>query len=157
MKGNFMSNENGLVNTYWQIGDNDGVAIWFIKTVGNTYQILDYYENAGEGVDHYAQVVKDKGYKYGKHYAPPVVGYRFLGWDRTLKEIAAEDFGINFTVLKLTPISGGIKKARNLFPRCLFNLSNCEKGIEGIKELFKGKSTNNASDAFRYFAAIVSP
>lgn len=152
-----MSNENGLVNTYWQIGVNDGVAIWFIKETDNAYQILDYYENEGEGLDHYAQVIKDKGYQYGKHYAPPEVDYRWLGWDRTLKEIAAEDFGINFTVFKLTSISGGIEKARTLFPRCFFNLSNCEKGIERIKELFKGKSTDNASDAFRYFTTVVSP
>lgn len=156
MKGDFMSNEQGLVNTYWQIGDNDGVAIWFIKETDNAYQILDYYENKGEGIDHYAQVVKDKGYKYDKHYAPPVVDYRWLGWDRTLKETAAEDFGIDFTVFKLTSISGGIAKARNLFPRCFFNLSNCEKGVECLKELFKGKSRNNASDAFRYFATVVS-
>ena len=43
---------------------NDETAIWFFQRQKGSKQIcwIDYYENAGEGAEHYVGVLKDKPY-----------------------------------------------------------------------------------------------
>jgi hypothetical protein len=59
-----------LVNTVWDIGVGDSTAIVFFQKLGNTFKIIDYYENRREGLPHYIQVLKEKDYIYDKHFAP---------------------------------------------------------------------------------------
>lgn len=58
------------VNTFWDIGKNDTTAIWFHQQVGMWHHFIDFYENAGEGADHYVRILRERGYLYGKHYLP---------------------------------------------------------------------------------------
>lgn len=61
---------NALVNTYWDLGVGDNMAIWFVQTVGKELHVIDYYQNSGEGLGHYISYLKNKSYNYGEHYAP---------------------------------------------------------------------------------------
>src|SRR5690606_27201274 len=44
------------VDTSWDLGVNDDMAITFWQTVGMERRAIDYYENSGEGWAHYAKV-----------------------------------------------------------------------------------------------------
>ena len=59
------------VDTDWDLGIGDAMAIWFSQSLrSGEVRLIDYYENSGEGLPHYAGVLKEKGYVYGEHWAP---------------------------------------------------------------------------------------
>jgi len=58
------------VETWWDLGIGDSTAIWFAQRVGEEVHLIDYYENSGESLMHYADVLEDKGYTYSRHIAP---------------------------------------------------------------------------------------
>jgi hypothetical protein len=60
------------VETYWDLGisGQDTCAIVFYQREGNRHRIIDYYQNSTKGFDHYAEVLKNKPYKYACHYVP---------------------------------------------------------------------------------------
>ena len=43
------------VNTFWDIGKSDNTSIWFHLSHGTIHHLVDFYENSGEGVEHYAR------------------------------------------------------------------------------------------------------
>ena len=59
------------VDTAWDLGVGDPTAIWFVQLAGAEIHLLDYYEAAGEGLDHYARVLQakaaERGWFYGSH------------------------------------------------------------------------------------------
>jgi phage terminase large subunit len=59
------------VNTYWDLGKRDATAIWFAQHApGEEHRFIDYYENTGKALRHYAEIVVGKGYEYEDHYLP---------------------------------------------------------------------------------------
>ena len=68
------------VHTAWDLGINDSTAIWFAQVFrGGAVNIIDYYESSGVGLDHYADILKQKDYHYGDHLAPHDIEVRELG------------------------------------------------------------------------------
>ena len=57
------------VHTSWDLGFTDATAIWFIQVVGREVRLVDYHEESGAGLDHYARVLDEKraahGWRYG--------------------------------------------------------------------------------------------
>lgn len=49
------------VHTAWDLGMDDATAIWFfqVEPSGN-WRMLDYYEASGEGLAHYARILRQK-------------------------------------------------------------------------------------------------
>jgi hypothetical protein len=120
------------VHTAWDLGVGDSTAIWFAQLVGAERRIVDYYEASGEGLQHYAAVLDKKGYKYGRHMAPPDIEVRELGSGRSRKEIAAA-LGIKFEVVKGMRLDDGINAARMLLPTCYFDAEKCKAGLEALQ------------------------
>lgn len=153
------------VHTAWDLGVGDATAIWFAQLHGSERRIIDYYEASGEGLQHYAAVLDRKGYKYGRHMAPPDIEVRELGSGRSRKEIA-KDLGIKFEVVKGVRLEDGINAARMLLPTCYFDEAKCSAGIEALQNyrwdfnqrLDEFKPTpvhdwaSHGADAFRYLA-----
>jgi phage terminase large subunit len=48
------------VYTAWDLGIGDETAIWWTQAVGKEVRWIDYYESSGQGLDHYAQIVRGK-------------------------------------------------------------------------------------------------
>ena len=160
------------VETDWDLGIGDAMAIWFSQsTRGGEIRLIDYYEASGEGFPHYARVLAGKGYSYGKHWAPHDIQVRELGSGRSRLEVAAQQ-GIRFEV---TPrlheaaageVEEGIHAARMLFPRCWFDAERCKVGLEALMHYrrdynerlgeFKASPVHDfashAADAFRGLA-----
>lgn len=154
------------VHTAWDLGVGDATAIWFVQVVrGGEIRVVDYYEASGEGLPHYAQVLRQKGYLYGTHYAPHDIAVMELGTGRTRMATAAQ-LGISFVLVPNIGIEDGIHAARMLFVRCYFDEVRTKPGLEALQHyrrdynirLNEFKATpvhdwaSHAADAFRYLA-----
>lgn len=129
-------NDSIQVNTAWDLGIDDSMTIWFYQTVGQEIHIIDYYENSGEGLAHYAMKLQEKSYVYGHHFAPHDIAVRELGTGKSRLEIA-KSLGIRFETAPNLPIDDGINAARALFSRCWFDKDKCSRGINALKNYRK--------------------
>jgi hypothetical protein len=153
------------VVTVWDLGVGDSTAIWFYQIHGFEIRVIDYYENSGEGLPHYIQVLRDKDYLYGTHYAPHDIEVRDFTTGKSRKDTAA-GLGIKFRVVPKLPIEDGIDAVRNLIRKCYFDEQRCVRGIEALRQYKKSWNdkmrcynnqpdhdwTSHAADAFRYLA-----
>lgn len=153
------------VSTFWDLGMGDATTIWFAQSHGREIRLIDYYEASGEGLPHYAQILNQKGYVYGRHYAPHDIQVRELGTGRSRYEVAL-NLGIRFDVVPMAGLEDGIHAARMVFSRCWFDEEKCRRGLECLQnyrrdynnKLGEFKATpvhdwaSHGADAFRYLA-----
>lgn len=52
------------VFTAWDLGYGDATSIWWLQFVGRELRWIDFYENNGELLGHYAKIIKEKEYNY---------------------------------------------------------------------------------------------
>lgn len=157
------------INCFWDLGNGDGCGIWFHQKVGFQNRFVDYYEAEGEGLDHYAGVIRSKGYVIENHYLPHDAVHKKLSIG------ASESIEQMFRKMRMTPtivvprvesITAGIEKARQVFASCWFDKDRCQRGLAALSEYhFKFDATTQAystqpahtwasrgADAFRQFA-----
>ena len=155
--------ENLKTETWWDLGLKDSTAIWFVQRLQSQLRVIDYYENSGEGLDFYADVLDSKPYKYDRHIAPHDIKVRELGaYGKSSLESALE-LGISFDVAPKLSIEDGIEMVRKTLPQCYFDKNKTYQGTEALKayqkkwdernQCFKNRPTHNfashPSDAFR--------
>ena len=153
------------VDTWWDLGIDDAMAIWFTQTVGREVHLIDYLENAGEGLPWYARELQQRGYIYGTHNAPHDIQIRELGSGKSRIETAAS-LGIKFAVVPNIARQDGIDAARAFIPRCWFDKAKTERGRLALVRYHKTWDekrktflaqpyhdwSSNAADAYRYLA-----
>ena len=154
------------VHTAWDLGINDSTAIWFAQVFrGGAVNIIDYYESSGVGLDHYADILKQKDYHYGDHLAPHDIEVRELGSGKSRLE-TAYSLGIRFRVIPKMKVADGINAARLLIPKCCFDRDRCADGLEMLRQYRQDWDdkrkvcrdhprhdyTSHCADAFRYLA-----
>lgn len=168
------------VDTFWDLGVDDSMSIWFMQPVGQQYNFIDYYENSGYGLEHYAKILKEKPYLYGNHWMPHDAEQREMTNSEIAKsrrEVAVE-LGIKpiHTVSRVRNndilIQVHIPAMRNIIAQCWFDEERCgQQGILGLenwqaeydedkKKLGNRPLHNWAShpaDAFRTFAVGYKP
>ena len=163
------------VYTFWDLGVDDSTSIWFMQAVGKEIRFIDYYENTGEGMIHYAKVLKEKGYNYGDHYLPHDAASKSIQTGQSTREYA-ENLGIKpISIVKRAKdkaaVLAGIESARNLISQCYFDKHKCSRGLaalesyqtewdESKKKLGDGPLhdwTSHAADAFRTFSVGYRP
>jgi hypothetical protein len=151
------------VHTAWDLGVSDSTAIVFYQKHGQEIRIIDYYEASGEGMAHYAKVIKERDYVYGEHLAPHDIQVRELGSGKSRLEVARE-LGIRFRVVPNLRIDDGIEAVRTTLPKCWFDEKKCAHLIESLRQyrkdfdekhkVFRDKPlhdwTSHPADAFRY-------
>jgi hypothetical protein len=127
-----------LVNTYWDLGIDDSMTIWFVQMIGRELRIIDYYEASGEGLPMYAKVLKDKPYNYGEHWFPHDGEVRELGSGKSRREIA-ESLGIKPVRITKRPDQkeDGIEAVRSILSRCYFDEKKCEQGLNALRSYTK--------------------
>lgn len=162
------------VHTAWDLGVGDSTVIWFYQLTNNEIRLIDYYETSGEGIAHFAKILKEKPYVYGEHYAPHDIEVREMsatgvsGSALSRKEVA-RGYGIRFITITKQSIEDGIESVRSILPRCWFDEIKCEVGVSALKEYHKKYNdilkvyenkpehdwSSHAADAFRYLAQVV--
>ena len=159
------------VDTDWDLGVGDSTAIWFSQSLrSGEVRVIDYYEASGEGLPHYARVLKDRGYVYGQHWAPHDIAVREFSSGKSRLDIAAS-LGIPFQIVPQLPLDDGVNAVRLLLPRCWFDVQKCEAGLEGLTHYRKTYNerlqefmgtpvhdwSSHGADAFRGLAVRQKP
>lgn len=155
------------VFTAWDLGFGDSTAIWWLQFVGRELRWLDYYENNGEQLDHYAGIIKTRKYNYMKdgHFLPHDGAHGNIRGDSVSKQL--DMMGISNQVLtRETDITPGIELLRQTIAYSVFDDTKCRDGLHALesyayewdedRQVFKQKPmhnwTSHASDAARYAA-----
>ena len=163
------------VYTFWDLGVDDSTSIWFTQSIGREFRMIDYYEATGEGLAHYAKVLKERGYTYGDHYMPHDVEVRELSTGVSRKE-TAENLGISPVLVvqrarDTQAVLAGIEAVRNIMSQCWFDEKKCSRGLSALegyqaeydeekKKLADHPLHNwcsHGADAFRTFAVGYRP
>ena len=157
---------NSAVHTYWDLGISDTTAIWFVQMVGREIRVIDYYESAGVGLEHYAKVIKDKPYVYESHGIPHDGAAKELGTGMSRQETLL-NLGVRTHIIPRQSVADGINAVRVLLNKNIwFHKTNCKRGLEALKNyqrkydsknsMFVDKPlhnwASNGADAFRYCA-----
>lgn len=161
--------------SFWDIGIGDATAIWIMQpkpTTDNRDGWLDmvhYYENQGEGVEHYINYLHDFSRKtkafFKMHFAPHDVENRTWVSGRTILE-ESRNLGIDFNVVPKCSIENGIQAVRTILPKVRFDSIECKIGVRFMieyhkkynedKRVYSNKADHNwashCADSFRYFA-----
>lgn len=122
-----------LVDTWWDLGMNDVMSIWFTQTVGRELRAIDYFEDSGYGFEYYRDVLEKKGYRYSTHNAPHDIQVRELGTGMSRKKAAAM-LGINFNAVpRVRDKQDSIQAARTILSFIWFDEVKCDVGIKRLE------------------------
>lgn len=127
------------VETWWDLGMNDDMSIWFVQRFRNELRLIDHYSNSGEGLAHYAKVCSEKPYVYDRHVMPHDIAVRDLSETngKSRKEVA-EGLGLKpIIVAPRLEVQDGIEAVRNAFPRMWIDAVKCADGIKSLKNYRK--------------------
>lgn len=156
------------VDTWWDLGLNDRMAIWFTQAVGQEIRVIDYMEGTGQGLPFYIGKLQQKGYVYGRHTAPHDIEVRELTNGKTRRD-TAEALGIKFEVAPKIAVLEGIDACRGLFDKCYFDADKTREGINALKNYVKQYDekrktflnapyhnwASNGADAFRTMGVAI--
>lgn len=126
------------VETWWDIGHRDALAIWFIQRgVGGEIRAIDYLEAVGRdqpwALAELQRLQQERGYVYGRHLGPPDMRVHEYGAGKTRLE-QAEDLGFEFDVCPpVRKVADRINAARMLIPKTFFDKRRCARGIEALE------------------------
>ena len=155
------------VATFWDLGISDSMSIWFIQKIGQFYNVIDYLEFAGKGIEYYVKELFNKPYVYGKQHFPHDVKQRSLitGKERMS---SFQDLGIRpiIAVPKCKQKMDMINAVRFILPLCRFDRFKCGEGLNALrnyqaewdpkKKIFKDTPkhdwSSHAADSFGCFA-----
>lgn len=164
--GNVPWEPNVQVDTWWDLGIGDAMAIWFTQSVHNEIRVIDYLEASGEGLQYYAKELRAKDYVYGRHGFPHDAEVRELGTGKSRKEVA-ESLGIKpIDIVPKLPVEDGIGAVRAILARCWFDAKKCDQGLNALRSYTKEWDekakcwkdrpahdwSSHGADSFRYFA-----
>lgn len=158
------------VDVWMDLGMNDMFCLVFTQDVGREIHIVDYYENSGEGLAHYAKWMQDRArerdFTFGRIVCPHDISVRELGTGKTRLETLR---GLGFPQAEVAPVHSveeGINAVRNTLHICWFDeeyttqlvtgLENYRKEWDDRLGAFKDRPLHNdashPSDAFRIMA-----
>lgn len=160
---------NDPVFTFWDIGNSDGTAIWFMQYIQMQYRFIDYYETHGSNLTAIAKDLRDKGYLYGEMYLPHDADHHKLSdHNKTIEEMIQEKKlgGKTIIVPRIENIQTGISYVREILPQCFFDQERCKLGIQRIdnyqkvwnerqgrwSDTPKHDINSEGNDSFRQFA-----
>ncbi len=153
------------VDTAWDLGYDDATAIWFIQETAEGPVIIDYYEASGANLDHYAGILADRNYRYGRNYLPHDVDQFHLGMEKDRRAILS-GLGVRVTAVPKTSKWDQIAAAQALLPRCVFDEKKTAEGLDRLALYRREKNerlgtlkqnpvhdwTSHAADAFMTYA-----
>jgi hypothetical protein len=129
------------VDTAWDLGMNDATAIIFIQPFRGEYRVVDYYENSGYGLKHYADYVKqwyrDHDVMEGEHIGPHDLRVRDLSADGQSREHILRGMGLKFSRAPKMSVQEGIQMTRDLLHKMWINSDKCVRLWDAIRQYSK--------------------
>lgn len=139
--GNFPLDITRPVNTAWDLGHFDETAIWLWQDVGERPTFIRYYENSGEGIEHYIQWLEnfraEHKVTWGKHYLPHD-GDRKTIWtpEGTLVVMSRLRFRPEI-VSRTTDKAEAVRIGKRAMARVAFDVDGCKEGLNRLKRYRK--------------------
>lgn len=158
------------VNTFWDIGNSDGTAIWFHQRIGAENRFIRFIEGWGEPYSFFIRQMQALGYVWGMHYLPHDGDHKRQQGDivaSPIDELSKFEIGGKWTIVpRVDDVNNGIQKMREVFGQCTFDETGCKEGIAHISQYKKEWNArlgcwsdrprhdihSEASDAIRQFA-----
>jgi len=141
------------VNTFWDIGNGDGTAVWLHQRVGQCDNFIKFIEGWGEPYAYFVNQLQNTGYVWGKHYLPHDGNHERQGEKENISpKVMLTRLGLNpknIVIVPRTPdISHGIQVTRDKFATAWFDETECAAGIIHLDRYSKkwNASTGRFSD-----------
>lgn len=163
------------VQTFWDLGQSDNTAIWFVQIVGMEFRLVEYYQCNGVKMAHYIEQLAERANKYmfDEHCLPHDAEHEQLAAQSTIKQQllnAIRDnpkLGKNVRIVPRIPKKAlAIDAARSIFGQCVFDKVNCADGLQCLRHAAFAKDAetgrvskepkhdiwSHGTDAFMQFA-----
>ena len=158
------------VNTFWDIGNRDGTAIWLHQRVGLEHRFIGYIEGHGEPFDYYVKELEKLGYLWGRHYLPHDATHKRQQGARSISALEMlEEMRRHWhfeVVPRIEQVTTGIQLVRNIMGECWFDETACALGLQRMQNYRKERDprlgvykptprhdeNSEGADAFRQFA-----
>lgn len=152
------------VDTWWDLGRSDYTSIIFTQRIGKELRIVDFVEGWDEHISFFSDILKRKGYLYGKMYLPHDAKAEVLQAEKSCYKYLV-DAKFNCEIVEKLGVESGINEVRRILKSCWFRRSTTEKLVEHL-EKYKKKwvasveqyigqvhdEHSHAADAMRYLA-----
>ncbi len=138
---------SALVHTAWDLGRGDENPIVFFQTKGPWINIIDYYENQGEGLPHYTRILREKaaqeGYQYGQHFAPHDIEHHEYSTGNVRRD-TAKTLGVKFTTIPRIKLDiEGVEAVRRTLPMVRIDEVKCNRLILCLENFRKAWDERN--------------
>lgn len=155
------------VDTYWDLGVSDAMAIWFVQSTRGRHQIINYMERVESDLTISLKKLRELPYVYGRTVLPHDAQVRALETGRSRVEYLYSQGVKNITVVPRVPHKiDSIDAARRIMSSCYFDRKNCEDGLKKLQQYKKSWNektmsygdnprhdfTSHAADSFQCFA-----
>jgi len=143
------------VHTWWDLGNSDATAIWFMQIASNELRFIDYeeasYRTPAQDVALLNKKRDEQGYNYGRHIFPHDGGHRTkASGGRALRDLYG-DLGIQPEVQPRFDVQVAITRVRQILPRCWFDQTNCAEGLDALRAFRKQLDEEKSTDARPYY------
>lgn len=128
------------VDTFWDIGNSDGCAIWFLQHSNGQDRWIDYYEAHNETLRHYVAELRAKGYVFGAHYLPHDAEHeRLSDLNKSTRDMLQGLMpGETFVIVpRITELMAGIHQVRAAMKNYYFDKERCKVGINRLENYKK--------------------
>lgn len=168
--------EDFPVFVVFDLGFSDSTAAWFWQSRPDGLAVIDYEEASGKALSYYFDLLRNKGYRYGKIWLPHDARAKSLQTGRsTVEQFLVQSFPTFDTgqtrLVDIVPnlaLQHGIDAARLILPSCHFNSVKCFPGLEALrfyhrkwdeeKRVFSDTPdhdwSSHPADSFRYLALV---
>lgn len=127
--------------TFWDIGNSDGTAIWVMQKVGPENRLIRFCESWGESYSHAAKWLMSLGLMFDGHYLPHDADHVRQGetTNKSPRQML-EDLmpGHRFEIVpRIEDVNWGIQQTRDAFPTYWFDEEHCKAGLAHIESYRK--------------------
>lgn len=138
------------VDTVWDLGFGDKMAIWFVQSWGGWFNFIDYIEDTGRTIEWYVIQLKRREYVYGTHWLPhdgvdAQLHHRLTGSAKVSPDMLMRKLGLKVRLCPKVAIHSRINAGRTKFPQCRFNSDKCDDGLRALRMYQWGPVTMDRS------------
>lgn len=134
-------------NTFWDIGNSAGTAIWIHQKVGLEHRFIKYIEGHNESYVHYVRQLNETGFLFNKHFLPHDAEHKRQGqFNNDSPKEMLEALGlVNIEIVPvISSLEVGIQLARKYFALLYIDEVECADGIkrlDGYKRKWDSKQS----------------
>lgn len=142
----FSYEESSPVYVACDLGMSDSFTMVFFQKCVNEYRILDYYENNGNPISHYCQIIKDKPYPITSVILPHDARVRELGTGKSREDVFRE-YGFKTIICPKLSVADGINFTRSELMRTWIRRNDTTQRLMDVLKYYRYK-WNDALQVF---------